>query len=249
MSSFSKNLIPRRIHKERSQPLERVARHGLLEKKQDYKQRAKHFNRKTARIKLLREKGSFRNPDEFYFAMQNASTRDGVVRRVVDKAARDAVPLGNRSRDERLLAETQDSRYVTHKLSVEDGRISTLKKRLHFVGAAQRAERKHVIFVDDDDEVDEVVKRQVKRQAEQTELLNVEGDGDGQVEESMHNKQEKAYSELDQHADRRHKLSAVFQDMGVEKKLMTKGRRVLVKPSDKRLGIPPVFRWLQERSR
>ena len=47
---------------------------GLLEKHKDYVERAKNYHVKERRLKGLRTKAAFRNPDEFYFKMLNAST-------------------------------------------------------------------------------------------------------------------------------------------------------------------------------
>ena len=51
---------------------------GLLERKKDYKARADDFHRKEKALQSLRRKAEERNPDEFYFAMESARTRDGV---------------------------------------------------------------------------------------------------------------------------------------------------------------------------
>ena len=67
MSSL-KNIVKVRTYRERDQPAAR--KHlGLLEKKKDYKLRAKDYHRKEDAIKALKEKASFKNPDEFYFKM------------------------------------------------------------------------------------------------------------------------------------------------------------------------------------
>ena len=60
--------------------LHRAARrqYGLLEKKKDYKLRADDFHKKEEALRRLRRKAEERNPDEFYFAMQGAQTRQGV---------------------------------------------------------------------------------------------------------------------------------------------------------------------------
>lgn len=73
MSSFKKVARSRGQYKERSQPAGRK-KLGLLEKHKDYVLRAKDYHAKEKRLRSLREKAALRNPDEFYFAMQNAKT-------------------------------------------------------------------------------------------------------------------------------------------------------------------------------
>jgi len=77
MSSL-RNALQRRNHRERAQPNSR-RNFGLLEKHRDYALRAKDYNSKKARLKVLKRLTTERNPDEFYFGMVNASTRDGGV--------------------------------------------------------------------------------------------------------------------------------------------------------------------------
>lgn len=238
MSSFSKNIIPRRIHKERAQPAARIAKHGLLEKKKDYKLRAKDHNRKVARLKLLREKASFRNPDEFYYAMGRKSTQHGVIIGTTDQSHENAIPLQNRSRDQRLLVETKDSRHVAYKLAVEKGKVKTLENHLHSISAARTVPRKHIIFADDEDEADEVLAQRSNLVKEVKELPG-----------RLAKRQERAYRKLAAHSDRCDKLNTVYHDMTVEKNLLSKGGRTLVRKSDKESGAPPLFRWKQERSR
>ena len=66
-----------RTHKERHQPSER-SEFGLLEKKKDYKLRAKDYNEKKATLRKLRKKALNKNPDEFYFHMVNSKIEGGV---------------------------------------------------------------------------------------------------------------------------------------------------------------------------
>jgi U3 small nucleolar RNA-associated protein 11 len=73
MSSL-RNAVKRREHKERSQPQKRK-KFGLLEKHKDYVERARDHNKKKERLRKLKEKASFRNPDEFYFKMTHIQTK------------------------------------------------------------------------------------------------------------------------------------------------------------------------------
>lgn len=49
-----------------------------MEKKKDYVLRARDYHKKKTEITNLRRKAAFRNPDEFYFAMNKTKTKDGV---------------------------------------------------------------------------------------------------------------------------------------------------------------------------
>ena len=71
-----KKYLPKKTYKERSQPEERK-RLGLLEKKQDYKIRAEDHHTKEKKFKGLVEKARGKNPDEFYFQMNNSKIVNG----------------------------------------------------------------------------------------------------------------------------------------------------------------------------
>ena len=64
-----KNYIPRRTYRERGQ-LHRRQHLGILEKKKDYRVRARDFKQKTETIKKLARKAQLRNPDEYYHKMK-----------------------------------------------------------------------------------------------------------------------------------------------------------------------------------
>lgn len=245
MSSFSKNLIPRRIHKERSQPQHRAAKHGFLEKKKDYKLRARDRNRKQLRLKLLKEKASFRNPDEFYHAMIRSSTHNGRVASSINTNEKNAIPLEQRDREQRLLAETQDRGYVAFKHALEEGKMARLKHNLHFVGAASNIKRKHVVFADDDDEADQLAMKLASRE----EITSKETDGDALGAKRLTREQKLAYRELTLRTERRDKLKTVLNDLESEKLLLSKGQRVLKRRANPRTGAPAVYRWRQERKR
>jgi U3 small nucleolar RNA-associated protein 11 len=103
MSSTMRNAIQRRNHKERAQPLARD-RWGLLEKRKDYKLRAADHKAKRAKLKILREKATNRNPDEFAFGMLSAKTRGGV--KIGDRGNK---ALGHETV---LLLKGQDASYI-----------------------------------------------------------------------------------------------------------------------------------------
>lgn len=67
-----------RTYKERHQPAAR-AHLGLLEKKKDYKVRARDYHSKQDRLRVLAEKAAFRNPDEFYQAMGKTQRKEGRI--------------------------------------------------------------------------------------------------------------------------------------------------------------------------
>ncbi|KAF1966653.1 U3 snoRNP-associated protein Utp11 [Bimuria novae-zelandiae CBS 107.79] len=121
MSSM-RNSVQRRNHKERAQPEERK-KWGLLEKRKDYKLRASDHKAKQARLKILKEKASERNPDEFSFGMMSSS---------VDKAGRKVADRGNKSLgvDVVKLLKTQDAGYIRTMLQMVRKEREELEKRL-----------------------------------------------------------------------------------------------------------------------
>ena len=68
MSSTFKNRIPKRKYRERVQPAGREEL-GFLQKKKDYKERAKNYHQKEDMLNKLKLKASTKNEDEFYFKM------------------------------------------------------------------------------------------------------------------------------------------------------------------------------------
>ena len=83
-----RNVLPRRMYKERGQLEGRKGRGILLEKKKDYKKRTTDFKQKHSIIKKLGLKAQLRNPDEFYHKMKSARFVDGEHQKVLNKDQR-----------------------------------------------------------------------------------------------------------------------------------------------------------------
>ncbi|KAL8713419.1 MAG: hypothetical protein Q9220_002618 [cf. Caloplaca sp. 1 TL-2023] len=144
-----RNAVQRRNHKERAQPVQRE-KWGVLEKHKDYSLRAKDYNEKRKRLKILREKAAERNPDEFSYGMLS-STTDRHGRKIQDR--------GNPtlSQDAIELLKTQDAGYL--KTMVQKTRRACQKMEEEFVlrksGLVQVAggrnvsrRGEHVVFVE-----------------------------------------------------------------------------------------------------
>lgn len=263
MSSFSKNVLPRRAHRERAQPSRRVARHGLLEKKKDYKLRARNTSRKRQRVKLLKEKAAFRNPDEFYHAMARGSTDAGVVRRVRDGDGGHHVADG----EVRRLVETQDRAYVRGKVMTERRRIEKATAGLHFLDAAATDERRrHTVFVDEaEDGAGGSGGGGVARFNREAHFAKA-GTGSGSAEDQgaemfiprVHGKEanlvrkkagRRGYAEMEQRVERVGRLDSAMEDLVLRQNLLGKGARRKVRAGDPETGRLPVFKWRKVRKR
>ncbi|KAK7283148.1 hypothetical protein RIF29_12465 [Crotalaria pallida] len=137
MSSL-RNAIPRRAHKERSQPSSRK-KFGLLEKHKDYVVRAKAYHAKENTLRKLREKAANRNQDEFYFKMIRTKTVDGI-----HKPESDA---NKYTQEELMLMKTQDIGYVLSKVQSERKKIEKLTATLHSID--NQPSNNHVYFAED----------------------------------------------------------------------------------------------------
>ncbi|KAI8464287.1 MAG: small-subunit processome [Monoraphidium minutum] len=245
------NAIKRKTHKERSQPAAR-AKYGLLEKKKDYQQRARDFHKKENTIKALQRKAEERNPDEFYFAMENARTKDGVH----------AAPTGEAnkySQAELALMKTQDVGYLRAKATAEAKKIARLKERLHFIGAP-RASR-HTVFLDSKAEAaafdaaayfdthPELVGRAYNRpRRAQLESEASVSEPSAKAAAKMERRKHAAYKELAQRIERHASLEKLAQRMEAEKAVMA-GRGRKRKLAGATADAPAAFKWKRERKR
>lgn len=126
MSSL-KHSIHRRVHLERATPVNRL-RFGILERKKDYKIRAKRYHEKENLLKSLSEKARTRNPDEFDFGMVNSRLENGRYKKIGSNLS-----YGNLTNaEERKLAESQNLTYVNFRKSIDE-KVSYLVIYLIFI--------------------------------------------------------------------------------------------------------------------
>ncbi|GLI62103.1 hypothetical protein VaNZ11_004685 [Volvox africanus] len=257
------NAIKRKSHKERSQPAARQ-KYGLLEKHKDYVERARNFHKKDKVLKALKRKAEERNPDEFYFAMEKARTKEGVH----DGRHKQA---NKYSHEELLLMRTQDVKYLSMKATTEANKAARLRESLHFIGATvakgdkgSTAVPRHTVFVDNEEEAArfdaaeyfdtpvELLDRTFNR-PRSTQLA------DRQAVLGITKKLDKrnlpAYKELAQRQVRQRKVAAVANRLAYGKLLMGKGQKRKLRAKElKKAGVEPVaagkvFVWKRERQR
>ncbi|KAF6163918.1 hypothetical protein GIB67_024773 [Kingdonia uniflora] len=231
MSSL-RNAISRRAHKERVQPDSRK-KFGLLEKHKDYIDRAKAFHKKEDAIKKLKEKASFRNPDEFYFGMIKTRTIDGV-----HKPESQAIQY---TAEELMLMKTQDIGYVYQKVQSEKKKIERLSSALHSLD--NLPQNTHVYYAQDREEAKEIRSRS---RSSQEGKLRAAVD----VPDKIKRQAASSYKELEARKKRVNGLEKVYVDMSLQQELQKKGRKrklreeEIVNPTGR-----PVYKWRPERKR
>uniref|UniRef100_V5HBW4 Probable U3 small nucleolar RNA-associated protein 11 n=1 Tax=Ixodes ricinus TaxID=34613 RepID=V5HBW4_IXORI len=138
MSSFAKAAkASQRIHKERQQPESR--RHlGVLEKKKDYKLRARDYQNKQQKLKRLQQRALTRNPDEFYFHMINSKLQRGEHHEKLKGEEFTPAQL--------KLMQTQDLNYITLKRVAEARKVDKLQANLHLLGDDNGPVNTHTFF-------------------------------------------------------------------------------------------------------
>ncbi|EFJ49796.1 hypothetical protein VOLCADRAFT_89620 [Volvox carteri f. nagariensis] len=259
------NAIKRKTHKERSQPAARK-KYGLLEKHKDYVERAKNFHKKEKILKTLKRKAEERNPDEFYFAMEKARTKDGVHDGRLTQA-------NKYSQEELRLMKTQDVKYLSMKATTEANKAARLRESLHFIGvtaaqpAAAAAKRgsngsagpaaaaagpapRHTVFVDSEEEAArfnpaeyfdtpaELLDRTFNRprSAQLADPKAMLGTSNKGVEKRKY----AAYKELAQRLERRNRVAATAEHLAYEKLVMCKGRKRKLRAKEiKEAGMDP----------
>mmetsp|Transcript_7221 Transcript_7221/g.16527 ORF Transcript_7221/g.16527 Transcript_7221/m.16527 type:complete len:275 (+) Transcript_7221:213-1037(+) len=270
-----RNAIPRKVHKERSQPTAR--KHlGLLEKKKDYIERARDFQRKVGKIKDLKKKAAFRNPDEFYYGMIKSRTEQG-VHQVERNDGTDTL-----SHAEVQLLKDQDMGYLQMKQGMDERKAEKLQQNLHLM--LDKPPNKHTIFFESEAEASkfdpathfDTVPKLAGRAFNRPRKATLEGKTTGAVADDhaalggasarlrsegglvsgpanmkqlkkLMKERKKAYTELAQRMERSDKLKRVLLHKQVEKNVMGKGAKRKVK--DAANGAPAVYKWKRARAR
>ncbi|KAE8037733.1 hypothetical protein FH972_010298 [Carpinus fangiana] len=229
MSSL-RNAVSRRAHKERAQPHSRK-KFGLLEKHKDYVERAQVFHKKEQTLQKLKEKATFRNPDEFYFRMIKTRNVDGAHK--LESNANKYTP------EELMLMKTQDMGYILQKLQSEKKKIEKLTAVLHSLD--NQPSNRHVYYAEDREEAKEIQFLSLK-----SKIVLASDD----VSSDIKRKTAASYRELDARRNRVSQLEKLYMDMALQKELQKKGRKrklredEIVSPTSK-----AVYKWRPERKR
>jgi len=246
-----------RSHKERHQPKHRE-KWGLLEKKKDYVKRAKDFHKKENEIQRLREKASFKNPDEFYFAMQSGQVSTKGVHGGSQKRKR-----GANEALERKSALGRDLGYVTMKKKLETKKIEELQKNLHQIRGGGSEEVKHTLFFEDQDQAaefdpvehfesttDGALRHYNRpRQGEQQQQAAVQSKK-GAKAKKVQRQMDRAYEELQLRQARERKLTELMVEIKGQSSVMEKGKKSVVNKTEvKEERAKPIYKWKKERKR
>lgn len=229
MSSF-KNAISRRAHKERAQPSSRK-KFGLLEKHKDYVVRAKAFHKKEEALQRLKEKASFRNPDEFYFQMIKTRTVNGVHK--------PESQANKYTQEELMLMKTQDLGYVLQKLQSERKKVEKLTAVLHSVD--DHPSNKHIYYAEDREEA-----KEFQSQSSESRVSPPSDD----IPDYIKRKAAISYRELEARKTRVNQLERLYMDMSLKKELQKKGRKRKLREDELKCPTSkPVYKWRSERKR
>lgn len=238
-----------RTYRERHQPSER-SHLGLLEKKKDYKLRAKDYGDKQAVLKHLRQKALNKNPDEFYFHMVNSKTVDGGVHRdLVSSKAK-----SSSSTDQIRLMQTQDYKYVSMKRVMEQRKIERLKSTLHLLDVDSRPTNTHTLFVDNDTQKNtldladrlETTPEMLDRTTNRPLLSTLKS---YKPENQCLKKQSKAYKQLSQRIAREKQLQVIEDKMKIRRELSHKKNKPLAVEKEESNDNAPIIKWQMERKR
>ncbi len=272
MSSL-RNAVKRITHKERSQPQHR-SHLGILEKKKDYKERAIQYHKKEDQINNARKKAAFRNPDEFYFGMNNAQINDdGKHRKTIEAEQKEfEAKVGT---DTIRIMKDQDLSYIRMQRQKDTKKIERLQSSLHFIDYGENngkssttsKKRKHTIFVETKEEALKVDLDKPRNEMLPNMALRSAGNNpkDATTNTKMPTvsdlvkltKQAKkdaqraakaraaSYSEMEARMKRVKSLERAEAHLITEKLVASKGRKRKIVPAEN--GMPAVYKWRRKR--
>lgn len=238
--------IQKKQHRERAQPQERK-KFGLLQKKKDYKLRAKDYHDKQERLKILREKAKSKNPDEYYHSMTKKKTDDkGIL--IAEREFSESLSV-----DEVKLLKTQDVNYVKTKRLNELKQIEKLEKEINFDSNSQ-----HTVFLEDKEKFQEfdpskhfnTDKRLVDRKENRLKLDQLESQpiAKEQLEayqEKLNEKKIKKLRLLKTRMQRAKQLERIEEKMNQQRELMKKGSKKKLVDKEGKVS----FKWKNQRKR
>ncbi|KAI8646274.1 small-subunit processome [Parasitella parasitica] len=263
--STLRNAVQRRNHKERGQTAGRE-KFGLLEKKKDYLLRAKDYHGKQKKLKAMREKALFRNPDEFYFKMINSQTKGGVHIQKRNEELPDEMVQ---------LMKTQDKEYIKYQRDLSKRKLEKLQASLHFIDDGKNSDDEensdddkkptkknksnHIVFVDSKekarkfnpvehlDTLPELVNRKFNRPRISTlRETAIVAPHTGRELKDIKKERERLYMELQSRMKREEELSKAERELAIQKALRQKGRKKQVGKDE--YGLP-TYKWKADRKK
>lgn len=239
--------VQKKQHKERSQTLSR-AKYGLLEKKKDYKLRADDYHKKQAALKILRDKASQYNPDEYYHAMTRRKTdKDGII---VTERGNESLSVAQVK-----LLKSQDVNYIRTMRLHEKQKADKLRNKLDF-----KSNGKHTVFVDLDEQQDlfsaakffdtdeSLLERKENRlRLEQLETSDklIKQDLDLDTKDELEKEKLRQYKLLKERMTREKQLRQVEAKLEITREVMKNGDKKKMVDSDGNA----VFKWKNQRKK
>lgn len=144
-----KKYVPKRTYKERGQ-LQSRKKLGFLEKKKDYKVRANDFQKKQKKYKTLVEQTRTKNPDEFYFQMDNSKIIDGENYTINKEDDRKQVIQKRINNHQKIL------NLVNHKRSVVDKLSKKLEVEMQGISNTLKLEDNEEEDIDDEEDNEDI---------------------------------------------------------------------------------------------
>jgi len=229
--------LNQKVHRERHQPEAR--KHlGLLEKHQDYVQRAKDYNDKRETLKILHKRALNKNPDEFYHHMINSKLDSG-VHHEQEKQEEDTP-------EQLQLMRTQDLKYISLKRTQEFKKVERLQSQLHLTSVSQKPQNKHKYF---SKSYENDKRASAGKRLEY--LANIElPDVDVEALKEAAKKRKNMYMELAKRVKREKELSVIQQKIQVKKQIESK--KNVLKPKRVKKGskdFAPIYKWKYERKK